>query len=464
MVTDLPRCLRLGWPLVLAAALGCDSRVAVSRGPAVVAGGGGAGGHGGEQAGSGCRSAPGGDVLWAKVFSGTGAVTGGVLDVTATGDILFAGSFAGTVDLGKGPLTSAGANDALLARFASDGAPRWSKRFGSPALDMLRLLAVGGAEGPSVAGLTHGPLDLGAGPLPNEGGSVGYVARYAADGSYGWSIDYGSTSDVFWLAVDDAGSVYSSRWSILGGVLSLEKRAATGRLLWSIPLVGARPPSVDRPSVALVDGGPVILGRFDEAVSLGGTRHASRGDDDVLVAAFAPDGAIRWSVPLGAVGSDSPVACRSDAQGNVFVVAQLAEGATLGGLPLGTSGAGLQLVALDGRGALRWSRYLGPASDRVDGLAADADGSLLVTGSLHASLDPDCTDAAAPAAMVRLGPAGEYRWSRAWPGSPRGWWLSPVFSAGGILMTGAFEGSVTLGDTTHDAGDTRDAFLVNVSR
>ncbi len=63
----------------------------------------------------------------ADVQSALGATT------DAQGNIVVAGAFLGQIDFGGGALSSAGGNDAYVAKLNNSGSPLWSKRYGDSA-------------------------------------------------------------------------------------------------------------------------------------------------------------------------------------------------------------------------------------------------------------------------------------------------------------------------------------------
>jgi hypothetical protein len=79
--------------------------------------------------------------------------------------------------MGGGPV--AGANDAWLARYDSDGVRVWLRQFGTPSWDSVNALATDGAGGAFAAGTTGGSL---AGPI--AGIFEAWLARFPASICY----------------------------------------------------------------------------------------------------------------------------------------------------------------------------------------------------------------------------------------------------------------------------------------
>jgi hypothetical protein len=133
-----------------------------------------------------------GNHLWTQTFASDDAVVSGV----ALGDgglIAVAGSFAGTINLGGGLITTAGADDAFVARVDSTGKLLWGRAFGGPASERGLGVAFGVSGVLAVTGTADGALDFGNFGLsavgPNGPGMV-YVALFDSSNTVaaGWAL------------------------------------------------------------------------------------------------------------------------------------------------------------------------------------------------------------------------------------------------------------------------------------
>lgn len=95
----------------------------------------------------------------------------------AKGNIFVVGEFKGSVELGAGKLTSAGDNDAFVAKFGVAGKAAWTKGYGDVASDSISAVAVTSAGEPVVVGTTEGKIDFGNGPLMSAGSSDVFLAK-----------------------------------------------------------------------------------------------------------------------------------------------------------------------------------------------------------------------------------------------------------------------------------------------
>lgn len=111
---------------------------------------------------------------------GGGSVVGDLV-LLPSNEVVVTGGASDIVDFGDGAFDF-GPNGLWLARFASDGALAWSRKFQEAAGAALTRDAAGALF---VGVVLHGPADLGTGPLYVNTGPAyrrGGVARFEADG------------------------------------------------------------------------------------------------------------------------------------------------------------------------------------------------------------------------------------------------------------------------------------------
>ena len=149
---------------------------------------------------------------WKRTYSpGTGSkdkVQGAAF--LPSGDLVITGFFGGTVDLGEKSLTSAGAQDVLLARLkGTTGLPQWAHRFGSASSnDVSQGVAVDANSNIVIGGRFNNTVDFGGAPLHAQTGDM-FVAKFSDAGDHIWSHGFGSsgTDAVTAVAADDNGYV-----------------------------------------------------------------------------------------------------------------------------------------------------------------------------------------------------------------------------------------------------------------
>jgi hypothetical protein len=134
---------------------------------------------------------------------GGGSVTG--LAVDHEGNLILAGYFHGTVVLAGESLTSVG-NESFVAKYRPDGTPVWSVRFGETDPTAV---AVDSSGSILLAGGVTGPLRLGNEDLAEVVGQEIFVAKLASDGKLRWSKRFRGASSEWASAVasDAVGNV-----------------------------------------------------------------------------------------------------------------------------------------------------------------------------------------------------------------------------------------------------------------
>jgi hypothetical protein len=147
---------------------------------------------------------------WAKAFGDGADQMGYGVAADTLGNIVITGYLEGKVDVG-GVSLNAGGNgkgDLLVASFASDGTPNWSKSFGdSDNAQIGRDVAVDAAGNVLVTGYFSGALQIGTTSLSTSGGTAPdvFVAKLnASDGALGWARSFGDMDDqIAWTITTD---------------------------------------------------------------------------------------------------------------------------------------------------------------------------------------------------------------------------------------------------------------------
>jgi hypothetical protein len=341
-------------------------------------------------------------LVWVTTFSAPGGdVEIADLAPLDAGEIAVAGWFGAMLTIedtagasAAAVLASAGGLDLFLARLATDGSLRWSKRAGGGGDDIARgiasrvddgggvSIALTGAVGPDAlfgegeSAETQAPA--GSGPI--------FVAQFdGTDGSLGWAAFPGGQvpGQGYAVAIDGSGLV-----------------GVTGYVNGPAPF-GSDP-----------TGSPVSV---DPAVGRG------------FVAGWSGQGKLAWALPLaGAMGEGDAIV---DAPGGGFVAAGLFQGtATFAGPGLSppvtltsdtASQPGCFLAAVDAEGGLGWVRRLAGSGIRPWRVRRDGGGTLFLAASFggRVRLDPDGPHPATitsrgddDAGFIRLGADGALRW------------------------------------------------------
>jgi hypothetical protein len=220
---------------------------------------------------------------WLRQLGGPGAESANALTVDSHGNVYIAGSTSTGL---SGPFAG-GASDAFLAKYDGAGTLEWVTELGTEGEDIAQALAADRHGNLFVAGSTTGSLGY-----LHQGGVDAWVARYRANGSRLWRRQLGTAGDEWasGAAVDESGAVYIT--GATTGALStphangydmfLARYTADGTREWAHQL--SAPGHAVAKAVALTRTGQVVL--------VGGTNSAgvsaSEGDKDVLIREYAP--------------------------------------------------------------------------------------------------------------------------------------------------------------------------------
>lgn len=299
--------------------------------------------------------------------------------------------------------------------------------------------------------------------------------------SFQWTKRAGSAaadvaSDV---AVDGAGNVVMTGRvegaADLGGTMScpaysgfVVKFSPMGAPLWSrcFPGGGGKTIAVD------AGGNVVVAGYFFGTSDFGGGALTSAGGYDIFIAKYSPTGSHLWSrrfgspTPNGAI-TETASALTVDAAGNLVVTGTFDGTADFGGGPLPAVAYNDIFVAkYSAAGAHLWSRHAASAAGQIygNGVAVDAVGNVVVTGSLYSTADlgggPLPVVFGRGILLAKFSSLGTHLWSRSYGG-----WLYDSGSAvavdggGDIIMTGQFGNAADFGNGTLVTVGNNDIFL-----
>jgi hypothetical protein len=243
-----------------------------------------------------------GQHVWSRRFGGTGTDVGMAVGADSAGNVFVGGTFEGSVDFGGGSLTSAGLRDIFLVKYSAAGQHLWSKRFGGSGDDVLNSLAVDGAGDVALSGKFQGSVSFGGTTLTSAGGDDAFLAKLlGASAGHSWSKRFGSTSQdiATGVAVDGARNVVFSGYfagsvDFGGGALTAlgidvftAKYNSGGAHTWSRRYGGIDTQLSD--GVAAAPTGEVtVTGFFNQGIDFGTGPLTSAGGFDAFLAGIGP--------------------------------------------------------------------------------------------------------------------------------------------------------------------------------
>ncbi len=191
--------------------------------------------------------------------------------------------------------------------------------------------------------------------------------------------------------------------------------AAPGDTLWSVRF-GDDGGEAGRAIATDGEGNVLVAGTFTGTVDFGDGPTTSAGESDVFVLSLAPDGALRWAHRLGGAGLDAAYGIATDAAGNVVVTGSFEGSVDFGDGEVMSAGAeDAFVVSLTDDGTFGWKRtFGGGGGDAAHGVATSDDGVLLA-GWFESSIDfgGGALDSAGAHDIFVLGltPTGAFRWA-----------------------------------------------------
>lgn len=331
---------------------------------------------------------------WAKQAGGAQVQAALGVTTDASGNVIVAGNFTGTIDLGAGVLSSAGQNDAFVAKLAAAGTTTWSKSYGDGGYHQYAQHVATDAQGNVlVAGHFRGTINFGGGALSDASNFFEdiFIAKLdGANGGHIWSKRYGdiNTEEAQDITTDASGNVivagaFQKSVNFGGGALTAEddgfngfiaKLTPAGDQVWAKSIGDTATEQKTMGVTADADGNVYIVGYHQGAVDLGMPFTANAGEQNAFVAKLSPAGAYLWArswPSVGAAALDAGV----DATGNVYVIGNFKGKMSFGGKEFDAGVANdVFVVKLDKSGDHLWSRAFGSAgaADEATSLELDA--------------------------------------------------------------------------------------------
>jgi Beta-propeller repeat len=295
----------------------------------------------------------------------------------ANGNVYIAGFTAGVL---QG--SNQGQLDAFVAKFDVSGTPVWTQQLGSSKDDLAYGVAVDGSGNVYVAGTTSGALPTAS----SAGNDDAFVAKFDSSGARQWISQFGTNGfeNAFGVAVGPDGSVLvagDTDGSFAGATNSdvgntdafvTKLDPGTGTRTWTkqLGVIGN-----DTAYGVAVDGsGNVDIGGGTEGALSGNT---SSGLKDGFIAQYSSSGNQTWVRQFGSSNSDEIKGIAVDASGSIFVAGQ-----TDGNLSGSNFGLGDAFVAkYAASGTQAWLQQFGSGvEDAATGIAVDPSGDAYISG------------------------------------------------------------------------------------
>jgi len=362
------------------------------------------------------KRSPTGGTLWNLSF-GPGIGTVNAVATDSGGNVYATGNFYAAEDFGNGvSITSAGGHDIFLAKFSSDGACQWAKRFGSAWVDSYPSEAgLGVAVDPRndevvITGIFDGAISFGGAAFVSTCGQDMFLARFNSGGTHLWSRRVGGADFTVGngVAIDASGNIFVTgsmrstvdfgRGAVTNSGLTdmfIARYSSAGANVWSKNF-GTRSPVATTSvgsGIAVSGNNVIVTGTISSSMQLGGSLLANAGQQDIFLAKYsAADGAHLQSKSFGGTGPDYGSGVAVDgATGRITLTGNVRSSINFGG-GLVTAGIGKNAFVANFASdlACRWANIFAASYGEGRTVIHKADGRLLAVGrfSTTASFGP----------------------------------------------------------------------------
>jgi len=361
---------------------------------------------------------------WANNIVGTNKNYPYSLYTDKDGNSYVAGSFSDTLKVGKEKLISRGSLDIYLLKYTKNGNLIWARQAGETDSDEAYGIASDAKGNIYLTGYFSGVADFSDTKLTSKGDRDFFVAKYNMNGILDWVKQGGGTSEDYGtaIAVDNLGNA-------------------------------------------------VVTGIYKGAMTVKSTKYVSKGDKDIFIIKYNPDGEIVWSATGGGNMTDESTAIATNKNNDIYVCGDF-EGSVEFSKKLIVS-AGKKDVFLakyNKDGVISWLKREGSASgdDHASAMALDNSGNIFLTGYFSGLSTFGNTNLKSMGSddifIVKYSPTGDGLWAKQTGGKGDEHAESmKLDDAGNIYLCGEFNADFTFNqDNIRNLGDW-DVFLVKYS-
>lgn len=372
------------------------------------------------------------DFVWAKAGGLWAYDYGYGICTDAQGNVYVAGKYEMDARFDNVTVTCAGNHDAFVAKFNPQGEMQWIRTAGGPGGDYARAIACDAAGNVYVAGEIDGDAMFGSLQVTGHAGADdAFVAKYSTNGDLIWAKGYGgyNREDARGIAVDATGNIYIT--GVYRGVayfgsytlngtdiddVFVARLDQQGNVSWVLGMGG--PEDEACRGIAVDKAGNIyITGGFKGTAHFGATMLETKtaGYRDTYVAKLNAGGAVVWAKSAGGEWDDVGWSIAAD-ETDVYVTGEFVQMAQFSPLLVTGQGNGDVFVAKysANSGNTLWVKCFGGANeDRGRGIATDGSNVYItgqyagtVTHGQHTLASADHSDIFAASFSSSTGEAG----------------------------------------------------------
>jgi hypothetical protein len=370
--------------------------------------------------------------------------------VDTAGNTYIAGSLAGSSTFGSITATSAGAQDAFVAKLDKSGTFLWvtlAKGTSTKKTDTASDIVLDGSGGVYVTGQFSKTATFGSTVLSTASKTWGdlFVAKLdASSGTFQWALASVSNSAGGArggaIGLDGSGDIYLGSELFgkvtLGSttvdatasanqVLGVSRLSSAGAFKWTSYQSGSGGQKVNGLAVSGA-GTSTITGESSGSSIFGSKTLAADSSGDVFVVQLDSSGTFLWASGGGGTMADAGNGVRMDSSGNSYVTGSFQDSATFGTASLKAGLANQDhffLAKLDPSGSFLWATTTADSGGHHgNDLVIDGAGGILVTGSYFTELALGSSSLKAPSSkdvfVVKADSKGSFLWGVSTSGTP----------------------------------------------
>lgn len=345
-----------------------------------------------------------GQYVWAVKAGGTGSERGLSIKTDAAGNSYITGYFYGSATFGSITINSAGAQDAFIAKYDSNGNCLWAKSAGGSGADIGNGITIDNNGNVIVTGEFAGTASFGATSLTSMNGTTDvFTTKLDANGNFLWAKKGSAhlTDRGIDVVCDNSGNIYITgqfsdtitfdvvHQNNMLNAIFLVKYDPSGNEVW-FRRIGAGAMNVSN-SIASDGTAIYLIGDFQGTITFFGTSNVNMSAtyaNGIFLAKYDGSGNLGWNI---SESSDSPLTGKS--------VSVNGTNLTIGGhfkctfssyrdryMPANFNSSGYWDVFMGkynaGTGAWVISRQIGGKDNQTcNGIATDANGNPHIAGS-----------------------------------------------------------------------------------
>ncbi len=404
-----------------------------------------------------------GKVIWANNYPLIGVDYGMAVAADAGGNVFVTGYFNAKTIFGDFRMRASG-EDMFVLKLDPEGKEIWVKQFGGAGDQRGLGIAVHPKGYVHVTGYFSGAADFGDHKLIAMGVDLFALMLEPQKGDVSWVRNFANVSDerAVAVAVDPDGNVlvtgnFTGAVDFGGQVLEANgidlfviKLGAGGNDIWAKNYQGTGQSSGNG-IAADRQGNVFVTGSFDGEVEFGRFKLTSTGID-LFVLKLSPDGEVDWAQNYKSTGLEVGGSVAVDADGNVLVTDIFEGTVVFDDFELSATGMDLFVLKLSPNGKVVWAQnYKGTGWESGRGVAVDADGNVLVTGSFTGKVEFGEITLLAKGTdlfVLKLEPkAGSVLWAHNYEGEGDEYGSEIAVDPNGyVILTGDFYGGVVFGE------------------